>query len=140
MKSLTPLFARELSPPTSPKIPIVLVIRGQQVPSFKNRKIAIVLNRKALVNPQARAITRTLTEPKTKARMDLLENAILSALYSSCPTIAGVTAMEWQKQLRIALSGLLDDSFQIIPESSWRAEKVAKGQEGVRIEIIELAD
>lgn len=132
------MFEHELSPPTLPKIQIVLVVRGQQVPSFKNRKIAIVLNRKALVNPTVRAITRTLTEPKTKSRMDILENAIVSALYSSSPTTAGVTAMEWRKHLRTVLSGLSDDSIQIIPESSWRAEKVAKGQEGCRIEITEF--
>ena len=78
---------------------------------------------------------RTLTEPSVKARMDQLENAMLSALYFWCQTRGQGTDSEWRKQLQTALCGLCDDSIKEIPQSSWRAEPAEKGQEGVIVTI-----
>lgn len=81
---------------------------------------------------------RTLTEPQAKQRMDRLEKAIEFALYSSCRTEKDETDSDYLKRLRTVLSGLCDDSLKEIPEFSFGVEYVAKGREGVRIEIEEI--
>ena len=108
-----------------------LSIRGiGHCPSFKNHKRAIL--------DTATGRMRTLTEKSVKARMALLEDAILSALYSACPTTESATALEWLKRLRTQLSGLSDDSIQVIPRSSWDTEQVETGQEGIDITITRI--
>ena len=106
------------------------VLTGDHVPSFKNSKRSI-LDRNS-------GKQRTLTPAKIKKRMELIENSIVSALYSSRPMRGDVTDPEWLKQLRIALSGLSDDSVHEIPEFSFGVQKVQKGMEGVIIYIEEL--
>lgn len=70
--------------------------------------------------------------------MNRLENAILFALYSSCQTDSREMDLECRKQLQTLLSGLSDDSLKEIPRSSFDVEYVAKGEEGVIIEIMKL--
>ena len=89
---------------------VSLRVSVPNIPSFKNRKRAI---------PTKSGKFRTLTEPKVKQRMEQLENAIVSALYSACQTASGGTDSECLKRARIALSGLSDDSWREIPESSF---------------------
>lgn len=118
----------ESSKPTESKI--VLEIIGQQVPAFKNSKRSILDSQTGL--------QRTLTPKKMKLRMDRLENAMLSALYSESQIIGNETHSECWKRLRTALCGLLDDSIREIPRGEWDVEYVAKGKEGARIEITRL--
>jgi len=75
------------------------------------------------------------TRKDIKKRMQLLEDVILSKLYSLCPTTESETHSECLKQLRTALSGLSDDSIREIPVGSWSVDRVPKGEEGVRITI-----
>jgi hypothetical protein len=103
------------------------VITGSNVPSFKNRKRAILDKNTGRM--------RTLTEPDIKRRMRELEAAIESALYSWSQTGVPETDLECRKQLRIALSGLQDDSLKEIPEFSFGVRYVEAGQEGVEITI-----
>lgn len=110
---------------------IVLTIKGVGViPAFKNRKRAI--------QDRNTGKMRTLTEPSIKKRMDRIENAILFALYSLCATADAETQQECLKQLRIALSGLSDDSIRELPQGSWGTEYVKKGEEGAMITIEQL--
>src|SRR5690348_10817908 len=105
---------------------VTLTVQGVgPIPSFKNCKRAILDKRTGRM--------RTLTEPSVKKRMQLIEDAILLALYSCCPTTEGATGLEWLKRLRIALSGLSDDSLKQIPRSNWEAASplVETGREGV---------
>src|SRR5688572_6854249 len=105
-----------------------LSIRGLgEVPSFKNRKIAILDSRTKK--------HRTLTEPAIKERMDRMENAIVFALYSESQIRDGETHSECWKRLRTFLSGLYDDSIHQIPCGEWDVIFVAKGQEGFDLEI-----
>lgn len=99
-------------------------------PSFKNRK-------RAIRDGQTGQL-RTLTEPKIKQRMAMLEAAILCALYSESQIIGSETHSECWKRLRTFLSGLCDDSILEIPTGSWEVERVPKGQEGLLIEITRL--
>lgn len=91
-----------------------LVVRTPTPPAFKNTKRSI-LDRNT-------GKQRTLTPGPIKKRMDVLENAILSALYSSCLTEGGEMHLECLKQLRTALCDLLDDSCAVIPQGSWGVE------------------
>lgn len=104
---------------------IVLEIKGLTVPSFKNHKHS---NRNGHV----------YTDPKVKARAEGIENAMLCALYSESQIVGNETPSECWKRLRTALSGLLDDSVREIPEGSFSTEFVSPGEEGFRIEIVEL--
>ena len=108
----------------------LLVVTGDHVPSFKNTKRSI-LDRNT-------GRQRTLTPGKIKKRMNLLELAIESALYSWCQTNGVGTDSECLRQLRIVLSGLSDDSLREIPEFSFGVRRVPKGQEGVEITIEKL--
>lgn len=81
---------------------------------------------------------RPLTEPRVKKWMTRLENAIESELYSLSRTEGNGTPSECLRQLRIALSGLCDDSIKEIPCGEWSVEHVAKGDEGLIIEITVL--
>lgn len=99
-------------------------------PAFKNQKRSIM--------DRNTGKQRTLTPGKIKKRMDVLESAILSRLYSTAQTIEGETHSECLRRLRTVLSGLSDDSLQEIPNGSWRTEDVAKGAEGITIIIEEL--
>lgn len=124
--------SQELTPQQESSIPIcgplVLEIKGVgHIPSFKNSKRAI-LDRNS-------GNFRTLTPGKIKKRMDKLENAILSALYSTCQTTGGATPSGCLKLWRTFLSGLRDDSVREIPSGSWDCDYVPKGQEGITIII-----
>lgn len=102
-----------------------LLVRGLSVPSFKNHKHS---NRNGHV----------YTDPKVKARMESLENAMLCELYSASQITGNETHSECWKRLRTALSGLCDDSVREIPEGSWTVEHVPPNEEGVEIIITEL--
>lgn len=106
-------------------ISLNVAMPGSQVPSFKNCKR--VTKRGGLI-----------TDPEIKKRMQALESAILSALYSAYQTGKRETDLECRKQLQTALCGLRDDSLKEIPEFSFGVEYVEKGSEGVTIVITEL--
>lgn len=106
---------------------VTVILRVRVPPSFKNSKRAI--------KDRNSGKMRTLTPAKIKARMDELENAILSALYSGSQIIEGETHSECWKRLRTVLSGLSDDSIQEIPCGSWAVEFTSKENEGVTIEL-----
>lgn len=106
------------------------VLTGDNVPSFKNSKRSILDKNSGL--------QRTLTPKKMKARMNLLEGRIVSALYSECRTSGGEMDLECQRQLQTVLSGLLDDSLKEIPEFSFGVHRIEKGFEGVDIFITEI--
>lgn len=108
-----------------------LVIRSGQVPSFKNRKIAVKDNN----HPGKQ---KNITAPEIKERMMRLENAIVCELFSWCQTNENGTPSECSKRLRTFLSGLLDDSIREIPCGEWDVEYVAKGQEGFLVEITQI--
>lgn len=101
---------------------IAIEVTGQQVACFKNTKKS---SRSGFI----------YTPKKIKGRMLLLENAILSALYSEYRIKENETHLECLKRLRTALSGLCDDSIREIPSGSWDVEYVEKGNEGVLIGI-----
>lgn len=105
----------------------LVVITGDNVPSFKNSKRSILDNRTGS--------QRTLTPKKMKERMVRLENRIVCALFFLCRTPEGEMDLECLKPLQTALSGLLDDSLKEVPEFSFGVRYVAPGQEGVKIEI-----
>lgn len=98
----------------------LVVITGDHVPSFKNRKRC------------------GHTEKKVKQRMTQLENRIVSVLYSACQTPKSGTETECLQRFRTALSGLSDDSLKVIPESSFGVRYVEPGLEGVEITIEKL--
>lgn len=77
-------------------------------------------------------------DKKIKARMSLLENAVLSQLYSLSQTTGSGTPLECLRQLQTRLSGLSDDSVREIPQGDWKTLHVAKGGEGVNIFIEEI--
>ncbi len=108
----------------------LVVITGDHVPSFKNTKRSIL--------DSTTGKQRTLTPGNIKKRMDLLEMAIVSVLYSKCQTSGAATDLECRKQLRTLWSGLCDYSLKEIPEFSFGVEHVEKHQEGVTIEIEKL--
>lgn len=81
---------------------------------------------------------RILMDKKTKARMQSLESAILSELYSASQIRGNETHLECLKRLRTLLSSLCDDSIREIPAGSWAVEYVEKGQEGAEIIISTL--
>lgn len=112
------------------RILVLRVVTGDNVCSFKNSKRSILDNRTGL--------QRTLTPKATKLRMNQLESAIVSALYSSCQMPGGETDLECLRQLRTVLSGLLDDSLKEIPEFSFGVRYVEPGAEGVEITIESL--
>lgn len=103
------------------------VVTGDNCPSFKNTKRAIV--------DSSTGKHRTLTPGNIKKRMAQLENRIVSSLYSLCQTPQGATDSECLKRLRTALSGLSDDSLTEIPEFSFGVRYVEPGLEGVEITI-----
>jgi len=108
-----------------------LKIRGiDHIPSFKNRKRAIFDVKKGHM--------RTLTPASVKKRMDSLENAIVSALYSACQISEDVMHSECLKRLRTALSGLCDDSIKEIPCGDWDTIYVPNGEEGADILVERL--
>lgn len=76
-----------------------------------------------------------LIDKPIKERMQHLENAILSALYSESQIVGNETHSECWKRLRTLLSGLSDDSIREIPDGSWSTKYVPKGEEGADIEI-----
>ena len=108
----------------------LMVVTGDHVPSFKNRKRAIMDSKTGKM--------RTLTEPRTKKRMALLESRIESALYSSCQTGVAATDSACLKQLRTVLFECSDDSLAEIPEFSYGVEYVQPGAEGVQIIIEQI--
>lgn len=101
-----------------------------EVPSFKNRKIAI--------KDSSSGKLRTLTEPSIKERMDRMENAIVFALYSESQIREGETHSECLKRLRTYLCGLYDDSIHQIPQGEWDVVFVPKGEEGFEITIEQI--
>jgi hypothetical protein len=105
-------------------------IRGMHIPSFKNHKRAII--------DKKTSHARTLTDPKIAKRVQRLEDAILSALYSESQIIGSETHSECWKRLRTLLSGLCDDSIREVPAGSWDVLYVQPGQEGVDITITRL--
>lgn len=101
-------------------------------PSFKNHKRAGI-NRKT-------GKMMTYTRADIKKRMNQLEDAILSALWSSCQTAGGEMDLECRKRLLTHLSGLCDDSVKEIPRFLFDAQQYAKEgeQAGIWIEIERL--
>lgn len=102
-----------------------------QVPSFKNRKMAVKDNDRP-------GKQKNITPPEVKARMERMENAIVSELFFMSQTIGGGTPSECSKRLRTFLSGLCDDSIQEIPCGEWDVEKCEPGLEGFSVEITEI--
>jgi hypothetical protein len=101
-----------------------------EIPSFKNRKTAIL--------DSASGKMRTLTQKSVKERMDRMESAIVSQLYSISHPTESATPLECLKQLRTFLSGLSDDSIREIPCGSWDVQRCKKGEEGATIIIEEI--
>lgn len=99
-------------------------------PSFKNHK-------RSGINRQTGKHT-TFTRADIKERMEQLENAILSELYSTGKTFGEGMEVECLRRLRMLLSGLCDDSLKEIPEGSFSSELVEPAQEGITIIIEEL--
>ncbi len=64
-------------------------------------------------------------DKRVKLKMERLENAILSALYSESQIDGNETHSECWKRLRTLLCGLSDDSIREIPAGSWDVERVA---------------
>lgn len=108
----------------------VLIVGLGHIPSFKNHKRAI--------KSRETGKLRTLTDPEIAKRVERLENAILSALYSGSQIRGSETHSECWKRLRTLLSGLCDDSIREVPSGSWDVQFVPAGQEGVEITITKL--
>lgn len=117
-------------PSRSAKGSVTLTVTGATVPCFKNRK-RIAKNKRS-----GKSFLRTRED--IKERMQHLENAILSELYSESQIVGSETHSECWKRLRTALSELCDDSIREIPCGSWDVEFVPKGSEGVTLVITEL--
>jgi len=108
----------------------LVVITGDNCPSFKNRKRSIL--------DSATGKQRTLTPKKIKERMEQITNGLLSALLSECQTIEGATLMGCSRLSWIASKIPADDSLQWIPEIHLACERVEKGKEGFEILIKEI--
>jgi len=120
-----------MNPISEPTNSVTVLVTGiGHTPSFKNHKRAIKDSKSGKL--------RTLTDPDVAKRVERLENAILSALYSESQIIGSETHSECWRRLRTLLSGLSDDSIREIPAGSWDVEYVPQGQEGVIIEITRL--
>lgn len=110
--------------------PITLRLFIPLPPSFKNSKRSI-LDRNT-------GRQRTLTPGKVKRRMDQLEDAIVSALFSWSQTKEGVMRLACWKQSPTALFGPSDDSIKEIPCGEWDVRYVEKSQEGLEITFTSL--
>lgn len=117
-------------PSKSDKGSVTLVLHVPMPPSHKNRKRPVIHSKTGKLHE--------IIEPSVKDRMQHLEDAILSALYSASQIVGKETHSECWKRLRTVLSGLSDDSIREIPCGSWDVEYVSKGSEGISIHITEL--
>ena len=108
----------------------LVVLTGDNVPSFKNSKRSIL--------DKNTGLQRTLTPKKMKERMDWLEQRIVSALLSSSRTGEGETGLAWRRRLLTVSLGLCDDSLKVVPEFSFGVRYVERGQEGVEITIEQI--
>ncbi len=97
---------------TPQKSIVTLTIQGS-IPSFKNNKRAILDSKTGRM--------RTLTDPKTKKRMQEIIRDLSSQLALACATKDAVTSMDALRRSLIALSPL-DDCWQVIPEIVIRAK------------------
>lgn len=103
--------------------PVKLTVMNQgHCPSFKNHK-------------HSGANGFVYCDPRVKKRVQSIENAMLSELYSESQIVGSETHSECWKRLRTVLSGLSDDSIREIPEGSWAVEFVPPGDEGLEITI-----
>lgn len=118
---------RPAKTPSAGIAPITLQLRGFHCPSFKNTK-------RAILDSNTNQF-RTLTPGKIKKRMQALENAIVSALYSASQIVGNETHSECLKRLRTVCSDLLDDSVKEIPAGEWDTVYVLPGEEGLDITI-----
>lgn len=108
-------------------VPIVIRIKGLQIPSFKNRK---------MIARRGKFVT-LITVPKYKARMEEITQLIKSQLHSLCQTIEGGTSTECL--LRFSTQRLpQDDCWQVIPQLTVEGRKVSKGDEGCTITITRI--
>lgn len=108
---------------------IVLTIKGQHIPGFKNRKLAIKDKKSGKM--------RTLTEPSVKARTEAITQSFVSQLLSACQTIEPETLPGCSKLFWIASLLPEDDSWFWIPSQKIDCEMVLKGEEGCEM-IVEL--
>jgi hypothetical protein len=112
---------------TLPSKPLVLVIKGMHVPSFKNCKRAI-LDRK-------NGKMRTLTDPKTRRQMDAIIQSFVSQSISDIQTRSAETLTGPFLQSSIVSLLPQNDSRQWIPEHHVSTQDVDKGNEGAEIII-----
>ncbi len=105
----------------------LVVVTGDNVPSFKNTKRAGVSSKTGK--------NFSYTPKQIKQRMQRLENGIVWALCLESPVDGSVTGLECRKRLLTVLSGLCDDSLKQIPEFSFGVRYVEPGAEGVEITI-----
>lgn len=107
--------------------PLVLEVKGFHIPSFKNRKRAI-LDRNTGKH-------RTLTEPETKEKMEKIIRSFVSQLLLTIQTCESAICRGRSKLYATALLLPADDSLHWIPHITIQARKVDKGFEGAIIEI-----
>lgn len=111
----------------SENVRVLLEFKGDHIPSFKNRKMAIIDRRTGK--------PRTLTEPKNKKRMEAIIRNFASQLCSG-KAIVGLVIPPASLKLSWMLSLLPgDDSNKFLSDLTVSTEWVEKGQEGVSVLI-----
>lgn len=103
------------------------MVAGLHIPSFKNCKRAILDRHTGKM--------RTLTDGKTKAKMERIIQGFVLQLLSVTPTNEPGTCPALSKLSAIASRLPADDSWKWISEIEICAERVPEGQEGAEITI-----
>ncbi len=114
--------------------PLVLEIKGQVIPSFKNRKMIVTKGPRGNPLPEPLLITR----PEVQKRTAKITAAFVSQLLSAFQTTTGETLTGCSLRSAIALSVPDDDCWTRIPEIRIRAELCAPGAEGATLIIERL--
>lgn len=109
--------------------PLVLEIKGQVIPSFKNSKMMITKT------PQGVPLKEPIliTDPDLQKRMKRITASFVSQLLSAFRTDTGETLTGCSLRSAIAYSMPDDDCWTRIPEIRIRAELCAPGNEGATI-------
>lgn len=111
--------------------PVVLEIKGQVIPSFKNNKMLITKK----PNGQPLREPMLITRPDLQKRMAKITESFVSQLRCAFRTESGEILTGCSLQSAIALCVPDDDCWTRLPEITVRSELCAPGEEGATVVI-----